>query len=532
MIDCLFQPKLKRMELLGLQKNECKTHIKVNVFRNHSFEMVENIIQPFLNFSSISAEFCYSDYDDSLNFGEISTANINLIWLDLDRYKSIDLIKWLEEKVIELKSISNAPILLAYVSDNKLDITFSQTNFYHFCVNSILDTSGLYDLVKEKFSGTRLSNKACVELARIIGMKYIPAILKPAIKALVFDMDNTLYNGVLGEDGVNGIEITDTHKKIYAKMKNLKSQGFLLTIASKNEEEDVKEFFVKRKDFPFNWDDFAVIKANWELKSQNILAIAKLLNIGTDAMLFIDDNPAEIQNVESAGIEIKTMLAKTPELTLNILEYYPNLLKLTSSKEDTLRTQDIQANQTRNELVKKLSPKEYFEKLEIKLDFYINNKEHTQRITELLNKTNQFILTYARLNLAQVEEAQANGIVITINMSDKLSDSGIIAILVANRSNKGFINLQEMTVSCRALGRNLENIMLPKMFELANKHLNGNGQILINYKKGPRNMPAMNWLKDLTGQALQEEGQILYEIPADINTEGLKISEEGSVKYV
>ena len=312
-------------------------------------------------------------------------------------------------------------------------------------------------------------------------------------------------------------------------MKQLKSQGFLLTIASKNEEEDVKEFFIKRKDFPFNWNDFAVIKANWELKSQNILTIAKMLNIGTDAMLFIDDNPAEIQNVESAGIDIKTILAKTPELTLNILEYYPNLLKLTSSKEDVLRTQDIQANQTRNELIKRLSPKEYFEKLEIKLDFYINNKEHIQRITELLNKTNQFILTYARLTLTQVEEAQNNGVVITINMSDKLSDSGIIAILVANKSSEGFINLQEMTVSCRALGRNLENIMLPKMFELANQYLKGNGKILINYKKGPRNMPAINWLMNLTKQTLLEEGQILYDIPKNIDTEGLKISEESSV---
>ena len=210
MIDYLFQPKLKRLELLKLPKNKCKTHLKVNVFRNHSFEMVENIIQPFLNFSSIDAEFHYSDYDDSLNFGEIKDTNINILWLDLDRYKNIDLIKWLEEKVIELKAISKAPILLVYISDNELEVTFTQANFYHFCVNSTLDASGLYDLVKEKFSGTRLSNKACVELARVIGMKYIPAILKPALKALVFDMDNTLYNGILGEDGVNGIEITDT----------------------------------------------------------------------------------------------------------------------------------------------------------------------------------------------------------------------------------------------------------------------------------------------------------------------------------
>ena len=146
-----------------------------------------------------------------------------------------------------------------------------------------------------------------------------------------------------------------------------------------------------------------------------------------------------------------------------------------------------------------------------------------------MNKTNQFILTYARLTLTQVEEAQHSGVVITINMSDKLSDSGIIAILVANKSTEGFINLQEMTVSCRALGRNLENIMLLKMFELANQHLNGNGKILINYKKGPRNMPAMNWLRDLTKQTLLEEGQILYDIPKNINTEGLRISEEGTV---
>lgn len=132
MIDYLFQPKLKRLELLKLPKNKCKTHLKVNVFRNHSFEMVENIIQPFLNLSSIDAEFHYSDYDDSLNFGEIKDTNINILWLDLDRYKNIDLIKWLEEKVIELKAISKAPILLVYISDNELEVTFTQTNFYHF----------------------------------------------------------------------------------------------------------------------------------------------------------------------------------------------------------------------------------------------------------------------------------------------------------------------------------------------------------------------------------------------------------------
>lgn len=367
-------------------------------------------------------------------------------------------------------------------------------------------------------SGTKLNNKALIYLAQILGLSLIPALLKPALKAIVLDLDNTLYKGVLGEDGIENLKITPAHKNLQEKIQDFKKQGFLLALASKNEENDAKKLFETRKDFILKWDDFDAKMINWESKGENIAKIAKKFNIGADAMLFIDDNIAELENVKYTGV--KTLLAD--ENILSKMKLYPNLLKFQNTQEDKIRAKDIAANALREEL-KTLSDEEYFKNLKICLKFNKNDTENITRISELLGKTNQFIANYTRLNLEEVANYMKKSLIINISMSDKLSDSGIIAIfLFSLEQNKIFID--DLCISCRALGRKLEERMFFKAFEMAINFFNisKNIPVTLYYKKGDRNTPFLNFLEKISSKIKENQALIDFK---ELNFQGLTIFE-------
>ncbi len=211
---------------------------------------------------------------------------------------------------------------------------------------------------------------------------------------------------------------------------------------------------------------------------------------------------------------------------MQTLNLYPGFLKTKITQEDILRSKDIKANRERNELIKTLSKEEYFKKLGIKIELSLNDKNHIERITELLNKTNQFILSYKRYNIADVEKFfySDNACIVTASMCDKLSDSGIIAILICKKENENLL-IDELTFSCRALGRNIENIVISKMIQISKDYLKTTNNVLINYKKGPRNTPALTWLESFADEKVQQEGCIKYQINNNIQTFGLEVKE-------
>lgn len=518
----IFAENLKRLDLLKLPVTQGALNIRVSVHRNHSFEMFASVLSSFLNFAGLKADWAYSSYDDSLNFGDFQDADIHLIWIDLSRYKTADCSDFLQERAEALRKRTNAPILIAHIgSKHVLNLAGKVAGVHVWNVEEALAhlKEKTFDESKTEYSGTRLSGKASLYAARELGLKYIPALLQPSLKALVVDLDNTLYQGVLGEDGIDALV---PNLPLQQRIKNLKSQGFFLALASKNEEEDARALFDKRKDFILKWADFDAVEINWNSKAENIAKLADKLNIGLDAMLFIDDNPAEMQNVD--GLGLKTILASDPEETVRMLHYFPGLLRLSSSLEDSLRSKDLKANEERVKLAQSLSPKEYFQKLGIRLVYSVNDPAQVPRVTELLGKTNQFILNYARPKEAEVENAMrdAERCVVTVAMSDNLADSGIIAILLGGGAQE--LALDELVVSCRALGRNLEHVMLPKMFMVAAERLGKSGPMQIHYKTGERNGPGLNWLRNLTGQGLSDdEGTVLYELPGSIDLDGLEI---------
>ena len=521
-MQAFYRGTLNRAELLAQKLPAPERLVTVAVHRNHSFELLAQVVNVFLGLVKTRADFLYSDYDDSLSFsGDFPVkADIHLLWLDMGRYGGKgDLSVWLAGRIRALKDLGAGKILVAGLG-LRADALPSSPDVLVCNVSEIVSIFGekALDARLEAYSGTRLSHQACLEVSRALGARFIPALLYPALKAIALDCDNTLYAGVLGEDGIQGVK---PHLELQEYLRSLKEQGFMLALASKNEKEDVKRLFMERQDFPLRWDDFAAWGINWNAKAENIRAIAAALNIGPDAMLFIDDNPGEILHVAGELPEVNLLEAGSPEITLAALRHYPRLFKTTASLEDRIRSDDVKANAERAALQKKLSPQEYLKELRLRLDLAANPAHLAARITELLNKTNQFIFTYLRPTAEDVHHFlhDADKCAITAAMSDRLSDSGMIAVLLAAKKQNR-LRVEELAVSCRALGRGVESGMIFKMLQLAGQTLGTRG-CEFHYKTGPRNRPALMWLQGVHEGELRDSGSVLLS-DGDLETDFLE----------
>ncbi|MBQ9405183.1 MAG: HAD-IIIC family phosphatase, partial [Desulfovibrio sp.] len=454
----------------------------------------------YLALSDMRADFWYSGYDDSLSFADSFPQDVavHILWFDAARHHDqAGAAAWLCARTAALRALTQAKILVAglglgaHTPPALPDVMFLDME----ATLSSLGEEAL-DIRLAPWSGTRLSHAACLAVARELGTHALPSLLCPLLKAIVLDCDNTLYAGVLGEDGVAGCQ---PYKELQTWLHDMAGKGFLLALASKNEERDVRELFLQREDFPLRWEDFAAYGINWRSKAENMANIARTLHIGTDAMLFVDDNPGELAHVQAALPDVQLLEATSPEDTLAGLRHYPRLVKTTVAVEDTLRSTDLRANASRDALRQSLSPEEYLRSLHIRLTFLLNPLEKAQRCQQLCNKTNQFIFSYLRpteMDVARYLEDD-DCCVVAVGLQDRLSDSGIIAVLLA-RNIGNMLAIDEFVMSCRALGRGVENFIIGGAVRLALRTLSV-PSAQVQYKVGPRNTPALEWLRTVLG---------------------------------
>ena len=502
MIDELLSPNVSRMEILKYKvppRNLRTIHISVH--RNHAFEMMESLLQVFLKASGMQAEFAYSNYDDSFHFSTLQESNdLNILWVDFSHYKETS---WFKDKVEQLRKISKKPILIYYIGTENMDVPTEHV----VCASSqeIEHELGadFWDLEKLEYSGTRLSAKASIKIAQQLGFKYIPSFFRTPIKAIMVDMDNTLYAGVLGEDGPAGVVSNQHFQK---QLKVLKDKGVLLGLSSKNDYEDAHKLFELRKDFVLSWEDFSCHYISWKPKSEAIENAAKKFNIDTGDILFVDDNFGEINHVRQVLPQTHTLIADE-NLTYKF-NLYPLLERYVQTQEDSLRASDIQSNAKRESLKKKLSTEGYFKQLEMELTYKLDDPSTFERAIQLLNKTNQFIFAFQRYQAADLTPSQH---ILTVGLKDKLSDSGIIGVVVASQQNN-VLKIHEAVISCRALGREIEDILLDSAFQFLSQKLGTSNRLMIEFKTGPRNLPAKTWLEHYTGEPLQQDGIIAADI--------------------
>lgn len=313
-------------------------------------------------------------------------------------------------------------------------------------------------------------------------------------KVVVLDLDNTLWGGTIGDDGLEGIEIGTTsprgeaYRDFQLALLELSERGVLLAVCSKNDHEKAIEPFLKHPEMVLRLSNIVNFKANWEPKSENIRQIATELNLGLDSLVFLDDNPAEIEIVRQFVPEVSGIwLGEDPSAYTSILKDC-RLFELRSiTTEDMKRVQLYQHEAKRQEL---MSTSTDMDSYLISLDMEAVISEFVPidapRITQLINKSNQFNLTTRRrteaevISLIQAPDYKA----FTVRLSDRFGAHGLIAVVVADVSG-GSLVIDTWLMSCRVLKRQVEELTLNRIVELA--RMRGCSLVIGVYKPTAKN---------------------------------------------
>lgn len=311
-------------------------------------------------------------------------------------------------------------------------------------------------------------NAVSNEIDRILG-----AAFTTRKKIIALDLDNTLWGGVIGEDGVDGIEMSD-HKEgqryydFQRQLLEMKNRGIVLGIVSKNNEEDAEAAIRNHPAMLLRDDDFVSRKINWENKALNLKAMEGELNLTEGGFIFVDDNPVERETVKG---ECPDMLVPDfPEDTTELLSFAEDIWfdycrPLRVLGEDLKKTQMYQNEAKRKlEMESSLNLDDYIAKLEMVADIHRMRDTELERVVQLINKTNQFNVTTKRYTQAEVEEiaADPNNAIYVVYSSDKYGDSGLISVIILIGSEVD-VRIDTFLMSCRVMGRKLEDVILNEL---------------------------------------------------------------------
>ena len=310
-------------------------------------------------------------------------------------------------------------------------------------------------------------------------------------KCVVLDLDGTLWGGVIGEDGLNGIQlggsaVGESFSAFQRYLKSLSQRGILLAACSKNNEEDARRPFREHPEMVLRESDFACFAADWRPKHENIRDIARTINIGTDALVFVDDNPVERATVRRnlPDVEVVEMPAE-PARYVSALAGLKLFETLSLTAEDRARTHSIQGNMEREQLAAAAgNVDDYLAGLGIRVQLAPFDDVNMPRIVQLINKTNQFNLTTRRRTEADVRSLPAGSYTQAMRVTDRFGDSGLTGILIAIPDG-GLLRLDTWLMSCRVMGRKLEEAMFAALTAHACSH--GFAGILCEYIPSAKN---------------------------------------------
>jgi FkbH-like protein len=287
-------------------------------------------------------------------------------------------------------------------------------------------------------------------------------------KCLILDLDNTLWGGVIGDDGLGGISLGpgvpagEAFAEFQAYVKTLKERGVLLAVASKNEPATALQPFREHPDTVLREADFSCFVANWEPKDGNIRHIAKQLNIGLDSVVFFDDNPAERQLVGTSLPQVAVHnVPQDPSLFVQSLDAAQWFETLTVTDEDRKRS-DFFQKQGARELLEKSTANydEYLQHLQMTATIEPVSESNLDRTTQLINKTNQFNLTTLRVTESEVREfgSSSDYYTATTRLADKFGDNGLISVVVGriDAADRESLRVDLWLMSCRVLKRGVE----------------------------------------------------------------------------
>jgi FkbH-like protein len=340
------------------------------------------------------------------------------------------------------------------------------------------------------------------QLGGQLGRMFKASLFAPK-KCLVMDCDNTLWGGIVGEDGLEGISIGSEFPGLpYQDVQRLallwKEQGVFLALLSKNNEQDVREVFERHDGMILKWEHISAWQINWNPKPQNITQIAKTLNIGLDALVFLDDNPYEIAQMREFCPEVDSI--QVPEDTahyLGMLQHSSLFDKLEVTTEDRTRSAMMQDERNRDAIRENMSHDDFLADLALKVTFFRPQPQHLERVTQLINKTNQFNLTTIRRSVAEVRDIAENSDfrIYAIKVADRFGEYGLtgVAIVKVDRAESS-ATLDSFLLSCRILGRGVKSAFIAAI--VADLECSGISTLIGRFLLTAKNAPASTFFAD------------------------------------
>lgn len=393
------------------------------------------------------------------------------------------------------------------------------------------DSSGLYSLdfcdVQNLYSvdvihdaeGERLGNIPYTEayfcaLGTSI-VRFTHALMRPPFKVVALDCDNTLWQGICGEDGPEGVKLTPGHAGLQKFMTEQRDSGMLLTLASKNNEPDVIETFRVHPEMPLAMRHFVAWRLNWQPKSDNLVELAEQLSLGLDSFIFVDDNPKECAELQQALPEVLTLALPPNAADMpRFLSHVWAFDRAVVTEEDRNRSAYYsQSQEFGSEIRKAASLEEFMRSLDLRVSISPLVPEKLSRVAQLTQRTNQFNTTTIRRSEGEIRALAEDGLeCYSVDVSDRFGDYGLVGVLIT-QSAAAHLTVETFLLSCRALGRGVEHRMLAFLGQ--NARARGLRAVEVQFKPTAKNLPARQFLETVRPESVRQHGELqTFCIPA------------------
>jgi FkbH-like protein len=469
-------------------------------------------------------------YDDSLRLPRIDVSpRACFIFLDLARYESLTerhLHAWILERGSAVSTHLGCPVFVVQARGiRSTEAEFgdempspvwpavdSASDVYVCDVTSIFGPAAYESsALRREFTGSPLSQAASAGIARLLATRGIASLVLPPIKAIIVDLDQTLYSDVLGESGEQ-LLITSADQDATTFLNQAIDHGILVSVASHNDPRDI-QLLLNRTDFNLSWSELWRPQLSWDPKSEQVARILEGTSISPESVLFVDDNVANIMEVRRAFPGIRAIhVIPSRELRLaHSLMHFPGMTLLGHGSTATVRRRDLEAQVRRQALREAaLSEEDYLVELETTLLVRHATADDTDRIVELSQRTNQFNVAMSRFTRSDVarrmRDSQASFWVAEVE--DKFTSLGTVAFMYVAFSGTS-VHVLDYCMSCRALGRGLETLFLRLVIDSTLRSATDAPRtgvaLSIRSVEGPRNEPARKWFAALANPQTQLE---------------------------
>ncbi len=523
----------------------------ITIAANFTIEPIESALKFWMSELSLPAELRFAPYNqvfqqllDSSSVFFRNQGGLNIIFLRLqDWVTGADPMEAARRNLQELETAlhaaaarSSAPFLLCFcpsAPDFPPEQRAAVETLEESAAAALNKAAGIYAITSKEIASLYPLENYADPQSEILGhIPYTPAfyaalagmavrrmyaIQNKQYKVIVLDCDQTLWKGVVGEDGALGVEISAPYQALQTFMAAQHQAGMLLCLCSKNQEADVFEVFDRRSEMRLQRGHLVSWRINWMHKSQNIQSLAAELKLGLDSFILVDDNPLECAEVQAICPEVLT--AQIPSEADDIpafLSHFWAFDHLKVTQEDLQRTAFYQQDAQRERLRRQATTfTDFLANLELQTEIAAMQPQQLGRVSQLTRRTNQFNATTIRRSESEIQQLlqSAEYQCLTVQVKDRFGDYGLVGAVIFRASDNA-IQVDTFLLSCRALGRGVEHLMLARLGEIA--QCNRCSLVEVAYTPTERSQPFLNFVESVGAQFVKHlADRRVYELPAD-----------------